>query len=107
MSPNTALGWWIVHRTACPASASRRRKWQMAQELCESRPLVGSSRNSSSRGRAASSTPMHADDLLDEAVLVGRADRPGLPQPGAEAQALADRGRLEMEVWGGGRRRDT
>jgi hypothetical protein len=53
-----ALGWWIVESTACPLSANLRKKAHMDQELWESSPLVGSSKNKSNAGLAASSTPI-------------------------------------------------
>ncbi len=48
----------MVQSTAWPKSASFRRKAQIDQALCESRPLVGSSRKRSNLGLATSSTPM-------------------------------------------------
>ncbi len=48
----------MVERTAWPELASLRKKATMAHDDCESRPEVGSSRNSNRAGLAASSTPI-------------------------------------------------
>ncbi|GJD00062.1 X-linked retinitis pigmentosa GTPase regulator isoform X1 [Colletotrichum higginsianum] len=96
---------------------------ETAHDVCASSPDVGSSRNTSSRGRAASSTPMPlplldvealardaddgpgegahlegVDDVLDVPQLLVTRCRGRLAEDGAELQGLADCCGLQVEV---------
>lgn len=85
-----------VQRTAWPFFVNFSIKSQIAQEVWESRPEVGSSRKSSNSGLAANSTPivkrLRCSTLRPEVSLVGTkisTNQANKPSPGTPTTASA------------------